>query len=119
MRIGCLQFSPVLGDVEGNIARAESLLEESLASSSSSSSASGLDLDLLMLPELAFSGQIPMFSYNATLFLCLDSLLSFLKKAVVSDSVLAEISISIYSCCSAMFARNLSPHADVHPNGRI
>ena len=78
MRIGCLQFGPVLGDVEGNIARAESLLE-----SSSSSSASGLDLDLLMLPELAFSGQIPTLSYNARLSLCLVTLLSFLEKAVV------------------------------------
>ncbi len=48
MRISCLQFNPVLGDVDGNIARAEALLQTAMAQD--------LHLDLLMLPELAFSG---------------------------------------------------------------
>ncbi|KAI9882282.1 MAG: Chitin synthase, class 3 [Watsoniomyces obsoletus] len=48
MRIGCLQFDPVLGDVAGNIDRANALL--------GSSPTSLHNLDLLMLPELAFSG---------------------------------------------------------------
>ncbi|KAI4177781.1 MAG: hypothetical protein LQ343_000245 [Gyalolechia ehrenbergii] len=48
MRIATLQFSPKLGRVEENIARADSLL--------SSSSSSLHNLDLLVLPELAFTG---------------------------------------------------------------
>ncbi len=54
MRIACLQFNPTLGDVPGNIERAEALLQ--------SSSTSTQDLDLLMLPELAFSGLLHEFS---------------------------------------------------------
>lgn len=48
MRIGCLQLSPTLGSVHENIQQADSLL-----------SASGVrlgGLDLLVLPELAFTG---------------------------------------------------------------
>ncbi|KAI4131625.1 MAG: hypothetical protein LQ338_001139 [Usnochroma carphineum] len=48
MRIATLQFSPKLGRVDENIARADSLL--------ASSSASLTNLDLLVLPELAFTG---------------------------------------------------------------
>lgn len=46
MRVACLQFSAKLGRVEDNIARANALLEESSIS----------NLDLLILPELAFTG---------------------------------------------------------------
>lgn len=49
MRIAALQFNPVLGDVKGNIEKADSLLfgnEDRLG-----------ELDLLMLPELAFAGK--------------------------------------------------------------
>ncbi|THW25580.1 carbon-nitrogen hydrolase [Aureobasidium pullulans] len=46
MRIGCLQFAPKLGQVEENIRKADSLLEGTSAS----------ELDLLVLPEMAFSG---------------------------------------------------------------
>lgn len=49
MRIATLQFSPVLGHVEENIALADSLL-------SSSSPSLHHGLDLLVLPELAFTG---------------------------------------------------------------
>lgn len=46
MRIGCLQFAPVKGDVNNNLSRADAvLLKESPE-----------DLDLLVLPELAFTG---------------------------------------------------------------
>ncbi len=47
MRIACLQYAPVLGDVTGNIARADCILDEAEGTT---------DLDLLMLPELAFTG---------------------------------------------------------------
>ncbi|KAM5342552.1 hypothetical protein ACJ41O_013518 [Fusarium nematophilum] len=46
MRIGCLQFAPQVGDVDNNLNRADSIL----------SKANPEDLDLLVLPELAFSG---------------------------------------------------------------
>ncbi|KAF9881197.1 hypothetical protein CkaCkLH20_01347 [Colletotrichum karsti] len=46
MRIGCLQFAPQVGDIDNNLNRADSVL----------SKANTDDLDLLVLPELAFSG---------------------------------------------------------------
>ena len=55
MRVACLQLSAKLGKVEDNIARANALLEESSVS----------NLDLLILPELAFTGTF--FSQDMTL----------------------------------------------------
>ena len=46
MRIACLQFSPELGKTAENVARANVILE----------AASPQDIDLLVLPELAFTG---------------------------------------------------------------
>ncbi|KAK4086182.1 hypothetical protein Purlil1_9494 [Purpureocillium lilacinum] len=46
MRIGCLQFAPQVGDVDNNLNRADAVL----------SRANPDELDLLVLPELAFSG---------------------------------------------------------------
>lgn len=46
MRIGCLQFAPQVGDVNNNLNRADAVL----------SRAAPEDLDLLVLPELAFTG---------------------------------------------------------------
>ncbi|KAK9770424.1 putative CN hydrolase domain-containing protein [Seiridium cardinale] len=46
MRIACLQFAPQVGDVNNNLNRADAVL----------SRANPDDLDLLVLPELAFSG---------------------------------------------------------------
>ena len=48
MRIACLQLNPKLGHVEENINRAEALLAETDTTK----------LDLLVLPELAFTGQL-------------------------------------------------------------
>ena len=49
VRIGCLQFAPQVGDVDNNLNRADSVLNR----------ANSVDLDsldLLVLPEMAFSG---------------------------------------------------------------
>ncbi|KAM3081102.1 hypothetical protein ACMFMG_005056 [Clarireedia jacksonii] len=46
MRIACLQFSPQVGDVDNNLNRADAVL----------SRANPKNIDLLVLPELAFSG---------------------------------------------------------------
>ncbi|KAL8775894.1 MAG: hypothetical protein Q9194_003525, partial [Teloschistes cf. exilis] len=50
MRIATLQFAPKLGCVEENVARADSLL--------ASSTAPLENLDLLVLPELTFTGTL-------------------------------------------------------------
>lgn len=60
MRIATLQFSPRVGEVAANFSRAESLLmrqerEDELK-----------DIDLLVLPELAFTGE----SKNLRVFHC-------------------------------------------------
>lgn len=47
MKVGCLQFAPKLGEVQVNIRKADSLLEDTSFS----------ELDLLVLPEMAFSGK--------------------------------------------------------------
>ncbi|KJZ74220.1 hypothetical protein HIM_06451 [Hirsutella minnesotensis 3608] len=48
MRIGCLQFAPQLGDIDNNLHRADAVL--------SRADQDELVLDLLVLPELAFTG---------------------------------------------------------------
>jgi len=49
MRIACLQFAPQVGDVSNNLNRADAVL--------SKADPVELDnLDLLVLPEMAFSG---------------------------------------------------------------
>lgn len=48
MRIGCLQFAPQVGDVDNNLNRADAVL----------SKANPEDLDILVLPEMAFSGMV-------------------------------------------------------------
>lgn len=60
MRIATLQFSPRLGDVAANFSRAESLLMRE--------EREGLleNIDLLILPELAFAGKLsPFFDVTA------------------------------------------------------
>lgn len=47
MKIGCLQFAPQVGDLDNNLNRADTIL--------SRASPDDLDLDLLVLPEMAFS----------------------------------------------------------------
>ncbi|KAI0490413.1 carbon-nitrogen hydrolase [Xylaria cf. heliscus] len=46
MRVGCLQFAPKVGDIDNNLNRADAVLNR----------ANPEDLDLLVLPELAFTG---------------------------------------------------------------
>ena len=53
MHIACLQFAPQLGKANENIARADALLNASPPQT----------LDILMLPELSFTG-LPLRAYN-------------------------------------------------------
>jgi protein N-terminal amidase len=60
MRIGCLQFAPQVGDVNNNLNRADSVLNR----------ADPEDLDILVLPELAFSGMLAL-AFFLLVALCL------------------------------------------------
>lgn len=52
MKIACLQFAPVVGDVDNNMNRADAVLAKA--------DPDDLDtLDLLVVPEMAFSGRHP------------------------------------------------------------
>lgn len=53
MKIATLQFSPLLGDVDGNIRHADEILKG--AEDAYGDRLHGLDL--LVLPEMAFSGE--------------------------------------------------------------
>lgn len=50
MKIGCLQFAPVVGDVDNNLNRADAVLARADPDDLDS-------LDLLVVPEMAFSGR--------------------------------------------------------------
>lgn len=50
MKIACLQFAPQVGDVNNNLNRADSVLNRANQEDLQ-------DLNLLVLPELAFSGK--------------------------------------------------------------
>lgn len=47
MRIACLQFNPRVGDVDNNLTRADRVLAK----------ANPENLDLIVLPEMAFTGK--------------------------------------------------------------
>lgn len=66
MRIATLQFGPRLGDVEGNIKLADQILrltppeEDDGARFSGQPGIEELRPDILVLPEMAFSGERPV-----------------------------------------------------------
>ncbi|RYO96064.1 hypothetical protein DL764_007543 [Monosporascus ibericus] len=83
MRIGCLQFAPQVGDVDNNLNRADAVLNR----------ASPEDLDLLVLPELAFSG------YN---FKSLQDIAPFLEPSKAGiTSLWARTTALKYNCVVA------------------
>ncbi|PVH73176.1 carbon-nitrogen hydrolase [Cadophora sp. DSE1049] len=80
MRIACLQFAPQVGDVNNNLNRADAVL----------SKADPQSLDLLVLPELAFSG------YN---FRSLEHISPFLEPTTAgTTSMWARTAASRYGC---------------------
>lgn len=73
MKIACLQFAPQIGDIDNNLNRADAVLNR----------ANPLDLDdldLLVLPELAFTGML---------------LVSFSVKMLTTDSP----KVTIFTLC--------------------
>ncbi|RYP61359.1 hypothetical protein DL770_009807 [Monosporascus sp. CRB-9-2] len=83
MRIGCLQFAPQVGDVDNNLNRADAVLNR----------ADPEDLDLLVLPELAFSG------YN---FKSLQDIAPFLEPSKAGiTSLWARTTALKYNCVVA------------------
>lgn len=55
MKIACLQFAPQVGDFDNNINRADDVLSKVNPDDLD-------DLDLLVLPELAFTGTLQVHS---------------------------------------------------------
>jgi protein N-terminal amidase len=51
MKIACLQFAPQVGDIDNNLNRADAVLNRAKHEDLEG-------LDLLVLPELAFSGKL-------------------------------------------------------------
>lgn len=77
MRIGCLQFAPQVGDIDNNLNRADSCLAKA--------NPDDLDtLDVLVLPELAFTGmlqpQAPLASRCAAAWRICDKLMLQLSR---------------------------------------
>ena len=59
MKIATLQFAPKLGDLQGNIKRANELLERRKMASGGAARETPLEMlspEILVLPELAFTG---------------------------------------------------------------
>lgn len=66
MRIATLQLAAKLGDVEGNIRRANELLDGRIGRKTGSASyVEKLGLDVLVLPELALTGKYYLLGVNA------------------------------------------------------
>ncbi|ROW06121.1 hypothetical protein VMCG_04645 [Cytospora schulzeri] len=83
MRIACLQFAPVVGDVDNNLNRADAVLQKVDADELDS-------LDLLVVPEMAFSG------YN---FKSLQEVSPFLEYAGSGISSLWARTLSLKHNC--------------------
>ncbi len=80
MKIGCLQFAPAVGDVENNIKRANEILTK----------ANPEGLDLLVLPEMAFSGKL------CVIISLFGFIFKFLRVVPALDNFLVLVLISIY-----------------------
>ena len=86
MRIGCLQFAPQLGDVDNNLNRADSVL----------SKANPKDLDLLVLPELAFSGMSSHVFLRLFMIFCNVSILERSEDSTAAGFELKSVSLPPY-----------------------
>lgn len=73
MRIATLQFAPKLGDVRGNIQRADELLRTGSRGNNGDDGVDGLKPDILVLSEMALTGQFPFFfdEHKYTLCICI------------------------------------------------
>ncbi|UKZ47559.1 hypothetical protein TrVGV298_001782, partial [Trichoderma virens] len=95
MRIGCLQFAPQVGDVDNNLNRADAVL----------SKANPEDLDILVLPELAFSG------YN---FKSLQDISPFLEPSGSGITALWARTMALKYNCTVLVG--YPEKVDVSPN---
>lgn len=78
MRIATLQFAPQLGNVEANIRRADQLLKLTPGDISDGPGIEELRPDILVLPEMAFSGR----RYNAICRLDCFTLMPFFQDII-------------------------------------
>ena len=63
MRVATLQFAPRLGKVEANIRRADEVLSRAMKKINDARK----PLDILVLPEMAFSGKMPCSNFEKPL----------------------------------------------------
>lgn len=101
MRIACLQFAPHVADVENNLSKADEILNQVDAES--------LEIDLLVLPELAFTGTPTLRS--TVLFICSVGFLTYDASYFLGYNFksLAHISPYLEECStgiSSLWARN-------------
>ena len=112
MKIATLQFSPCVGDVEGNIRRADALLQQSLGKESD------LDLDLLVLPELAFTGKF-LLLYSSAHSLSLTFSRTFRKLGNEVSNCVSSLFVTSQEASVARRTRRRStaaPHPTVPTN---
>lgn len=76
MRIACLQFAPQVGEIDNNLNRADAVLAKANQNDVDT-------LDLLVLPELAFSGTVSLQRTSA------DALLDILAETTHATGSLA------------------------------
>jgi protein N-terminal amidase len=101
MRIACLQFNPQLGNIAHNLKRAETII----------SRAAPVDLDLLILPEMAFSG------YN---FKSLDEISFHLEPTAAGPSTVWARSIARrLRCYVALGYPEYCAHSPSSPQGSM
>lgn len=86
MRIACLQFSPQVGDIDNNLNRADAVLNKAKPEELQ-------DLDLLVLPEMAFSGTYAAMCHISSSFRAAKLAISVLYS--FEDMVLASACIRI------------------------
>jgi protein N-terminal amidase len=61
MKIGCLQFSPQVGEVDNNLNRADAILSRANPMELE-------NLDLLVLPEMAFTGKARLWHVSPCMY---------------------------------------------------
>lgn len=76
MRIACLQFAPQVGDVNNNLNRADAVLAKANPEDFE-------DLDLIVLPELAFTG--PSFQITLDQDPSLNTNMLIFEKVIISS----------------------------------
>ena len=105
MRIACLQFAPKLGDVDNNLNRADAVLSKGNPNY----------LDLIVLPELAFTGMWYLLHYFLYLLLSYHALLAYSSTAFSYPAPEADLSDSAGFNFKSL--QQITPHLEPKGSG--